>query len=143
MGLLCLLAARGGRPGDGSLIRPSDSDPPSASEAGGLPYWGERLSIALGEAQPAGGQRPYTLEHGYVKPCAELFDAPLALFFCSPQGTRFHFRPTSHRRRLIVIVALLLRSGIESNPGPSSQQNATEPGPHQRAIDREQSGTRA
>ena len=115
LGLFCLLAARGGGPGDGSPIRRSVSDPPSALAAGGVPYGGERLSIALGDARSA-GHRPYTLEHSYVKPCAELFDAPLALFFCSPRGKCFHFRPTSHRRRLIVIVALLLRSGIESNP---------------------------
>ena len=122
LGLFCLLAAQGGRPGDESLIRRSDSDPPTASAAGGVFYWGERLSIALGEAQSA-WHRPYTLEHGYVKPCAELFDAPLAFFFCRPRGTRYHFRPSfHHRRRLLVIVALLLRSGIESNPGPSSHK---------------------
>ena len=58
-----------------------------------------------------------------LRPCAELFDAPLAFFFCRPRGTRYHFRPTFHRRRrLLVIVALLLRSGIESNPGPSSHK---------------------
>ena len=125
LGLFCLLAAKGGRPGDGFQIRLSDSDPPFASAAGAVPYGGERLSIApwLGALAQSAGHRPYTLEHGYVRPCAELFDAPPAWFFCRPRGTHLHFRPTFHRRRrLIVIVTLLLRSGIESNPGPLSHK---------------------
>ena len=123
LGLLCLLAAKEGRPGDGLQNRRLGSEPSFASAARAIQYWGERQDITLGEALSAEYRR-YTLGHGYVKPCAELFDAPLAFFFfCRPQGTRFHFRPTFHRRRrLIVIVALLLRSGIESNPGPSSHK---------------------
>ena len=122
MCVFCLLAEKGGRYGDGFQIPRSNSDPPFASAAGAVPYGGERLSIAPWEAQSA-GHRPYTLEHGYVRPCAELFDAPPVSFFCRPRGTHLHFRPTFHRRRrLIVIVALLLRSGIESNPGPSSHK---------------------
>ena len=64
------------------------------------------------------------IELGQARPCSELFDAPLSFLFCRPQGTRYYFRPTFHRRRILVlIVTLLLRSGVESNPGPVSHRS--------------------
>jgi hypothetical protein len=69
-------------------------------------------------------RRPYTLEHAHTTPCAYLFDAPPAWLCCRSRGVRYHFRPTFHRRRtLVLIAALLLKSGIESNPGPVSHRN--------------------
>src|SRR5271163_4291895 len=121
-GVLCLLAARGSRPGGGSPICRPECGSSCASVAGELLLGWEGLLAERVGAQSA-EYRPYTLEHGHVSPCAELFDAPLAFLFCRPQGARYYFRPTFHRRRTLVLIAtLLLRSGIESNPGPSSHK---------------------
>src|SRR5271163_4371232 len=121
-GPLRLLAASGSRPGGGLPICRPECGSACASVAGELLLGWERLLAERVGAQSA-EYRPYTLEHGHMSPCAELFDAPLAFLFCRPQGARYGFRPTFHRRRTLVLIAtLLLRSGIESNPGPSSHK---------------------
>ena len=120
--ILLLLAALGTRFGDESMIPRSEPDPPRVTDVGKIVFeGGGQLFRCFGTQSAAHG--PYVTAPGQDKPCSELFDAPLLFLFCRPQGARYYFRPTFHRRRtLVLIVSLLLMSGIESNPGPVSHR---------------------
>ena len=121
--IVILLAALGGRFGDESTISRSEPDPLRVTVVGiKISERGELLFRCFGTQPAAFG--PHMIELGQARPCSELFDAPLSFLFCRPQGTRYYFRPTFHRRRILVlIVTLLLRSGVESNPGPGSHRS--------------------
>ena len=116
--IVILLAALGTRFGDESMIGRFESDAPRVTAAQKvLSERGEQLFKYFGTQSAANG--PYVTVLGQDRPCSGLFDAPLSFLFCRPQGTRYYFRPTFHRRQtLVLIVSLLFRSGIESNPGP-------------------------
>src|SRR6267154_1394597 len=52
------------------------------------------------------------------RPCAELFDAPLALLCC--RQTRYYFKPAGRSWIHSFLDFLLLIGGVERNPGPTN-----------------------
>src|SRR6267154_4332366 len=110
--LLILLAALGGSETYTRHIVLNGSDEPFLKT-----LWERGRTTSRAGMTSADGQSP-AFAQWECRPCAELFDAPLALLCC--RQTRYYFKPASRSWIHSFLAFLLLIGGVERNPGPTN-----------------------
>jgi len=80
-------------------------------------FWGGAETLSSANQTVADGEM-FVFVNCTTIPCADLFDTAQVLFCC--RSSKYFFKPLSTSRRHVFVTMLLLMSGIEPNPGPSS-----------------------